>query len=125
MWPNESLLSPQPRLGPNQTQTQGKFPLPTLKALPFAWVIRALRETQPFLILWRPEVLVPPDEREGLTRLVAALNEHRNFAAALLARRPEKKDVLVTVDPLQIADIEIKPLAGTETETPDGAGEKH
>ena len=72
-----------------------------------------------------PEVLVPPDEREGLTRLVAALNEHRNFAAALLARRPEKKDDLVTVDPLQIADIEIKPLAGTETETPDGAGEKH
>ena len=69
-----------------------------------------------------PEVLVPPDEREGLTWLVAALNEHKNFAAAFSA---EKKDALATVDPVQIAEIEIKPLAGAETETPDGAGEKH
>ena len=72
-----------------------------------------------------PEVLVPPDEREGLAQLVATLNEHRDVAAALLAQRPRKKDVPVVVDPLQISDIEIKPLEGTETEASDGAGEKH
>ena len=71
------------------------------------------------------EVLVPPDEREGLAHLVATLNERRDFAVALRAQRPEKKDGLVTVDPLQISDIEIKPLEGTETETSDGAGETH
>jgi len=37
----------------------------------------------------------------------------------------EKEDGLAAVDPLQIPDIEIKPLEGTETETSHGAGEKH
>lgn len=72
-----------------------------------------------------PEVLVPPDEREGLAQLVAKLSEHRDVAAALLAQRTEEKDALVTVDPLKIPDIEIKPLEGAETETSDGPGEKH
>ena len=69
------------------------------------------------------EVLVPPDERKGLARLVATLNEHGDVAA-FLAQRPERKDALVTVDPLKISDIEIKPLEGTEIEDSDGAGEK-
>jgi len=72
-----------------------------------------------------PEILVPPDEREGLAQLVAMLNQHKDFAAAFLAPRPEKKDALVTVDPLLISDLEIKPLEGTETETSDGTGERH
>lgn len=72
-----------------------------------------------------PEVLVPPDEREELARFVAALNQHRDFAAAFLAQRPEKKDAPVAVDPLQISDIEIKPLEGTEAENSDNTGEKH
>ena len=71
-----------------------------------------------------PEVLVPPDEREGLEQLVATLNQHKGFAAAFLAQRPEKKDAPVTVDPLRISDIEIKTLKGAETEASDGAGEK-
>ena len=71
-----------------------------------------------------PEVLVPPDEREGLAKLVATLNEHADVAAAFLAQRPEKKDTLVIVNPLKISDIEIKPLEGAETEASDGAGEK-
>lgn len=70
------------------------------------------------------EVLVPPDEREGLARLVVTLNQHRDLAA-FLAQRTEEKDALVTVDPLKIPDIEIKPLEGAETETSDGPGEKH
>jgi hypothetical protein len=71
-----------------------------------------------------PEALVPPDEREGLAQLVATLNQHKDFAAAFLAPRPEKKDALVTVDPLQISDVEIKPLEGTETEGSDDEGER-
>jgi len=67
-----------------------------------------------------PEVLVPPDEREAFARLVAVLNEHSDVAASLLAKAPQK-DAVVTADPLQIPDIEIKPLEGTETS--DG-GEK-
>lgn len=71
-----------------------------------------------------PEVLVPPDEREGLAQFVATLKQHKDFAAAFLAQRREKKDAPVGVDSLQISDIEIKLLEGTETEASDGAGEK-
>ncbi len=71
-----------------------------------------------------PEVLVPPNERVAFARLVAALNERSEVGKALLSQTAEKKDALVSVDPLQIADLEIKPLEGTETEAQDGAGEK-
>lgn len=72
-----------------------------------------------------PEVLVPPDERDGLALLVASLNEHRDLAAALLARVPDNEDSLISVDRLHIDALEIKPLEGRETETLDSAGEKH
>jgi hypothetical protein len=72
-----------------------------------------------------PEVLVPPDERDGLAQLVAGLSEYRDLAAALLPRVPQKNDSLIGVDRLQIDALEIKPLEGRETETLDSAGEKH
>ena len=72
-----------------------------------------------------PDVLVPPDEREGLARFVASLNEHGDLAFVLLARVPDKKDSSITVDRLQIDALEIKPLEGSERETPDSGGEKH
>jgi hypothetical protein len=71
-----------------------------------------------------PEVLVPPDEREGLALLVASLNEHRDLAAALLVHVPEKKDLSIDVERLQIDALEIKPLDGRETEALDSGGEK-
>jgi len=71
-----------------------------------------------------PEVLVPPDEREAFARFVAVLNEHSDVGASLLAKVPEKKEGLAAVEPLQIHEIEIKPLEATDSETSDGAGEK-
>ncbi|HVH72542.1 MAG TPA: hypothetical protein VNB49_15725 [Candidatus Dormibacteraeota bacterium] len=71
------------------------------------------------------EVIVPPDEREALARLVAVLNERSDVAASLLPKAREKKEGLETVDPLKIPDLEIKALEGAETETSDGASEKH
>jgi hypothetical protein len=72
-----------------------------------------------------PEVLVPPDERDGLAQLVASINEHRGLAGALLARVPDKKDSLISVDGLHIDALEVKALEGREPETLDRAGEKH
>lgn len=71
-----------------------------------------------------PEVLVPPNEREAFARLIAALNKPNSVAAALLTHAPEKEAGLVSLEPLQIPDLEIKPLEGTEAETSDVAGEK-
>jgi negative regulator of sigma E activity len=64
----------------------------------------------------QPEVLVPPDEREAFSSFVFAVQQHRDVAAALLAPSPKKQDALVTVEPLQIAHLEMKPLEGRETE---------
>lgn len=71
-----------------------------------------------------PEVLVPPDEREGFARLVAAMNQRNDIAAALLVPA-EKRDALLSLEPVEIKDLEIKPLETMETETSDGTGEKH
>jgi hypothetical protein len=71
------------------------------------------------------EVLVPPDEREAFSRFVFTVQQRRDVAAALLAPSPRKQDSLVTVEPLQIADLEVKPLEGRETEISGGMGEQH
>jgi hypothetical protein len=72
-----------------------------------------------------PEVLVPPDEREAFSRFVSAVQQRRDVATALLAPSPKKQDALVTVEPLQIADLEVKPLEGRETEISGHVGEQH
>jgi hypothetical protein len=70
------------------------------------------------------EVLVPSDEREALASFVATLSQRSDLAAALFTQTTEKKDGLVGVDPLHIADIEVKPLEGGGTETLNNASEK-
>jgi len=73
----------------------------------------------------QPEVLVPPDEREAFFSFVFTVQQHGDVAAALLAPSPKKQDALVTVEPLQIADLEVKPLEGRETEISGRVGEQH
>jgi len=66
----------------------------------------------------QPEVLVPPDEREAFFSFVIAVQQHGDVAAALLAPSPKKQDALVTVEPLQIAHLEVKPLEGGKPKFP-------
>ena len=72
----------------------------------------------------QPEVLVPPDEREAFFSFVFTVQQRRDVAAALLAPSPKKQDALVTVEPLQIADLEVKPLEGRGTEISGRVGEQ-
>ena len=72
----------------------------------------------------RPEVLVPPDEREAFARFVAVLGERREVALALATPAPQTKDEPAGLEPLQINGLEIKLLAGTESEQSDGAEQK-
>jgi hypothetical protein len=69
----------------------------------------------------RPEVLVPPDEREALARFVATLREHNDVALDLATPGPHSRDTPVSFDPLRINRLEIKPLE--DTDTFDGASE--
>jgi hypothetical protein len=71
----------------------------------------------------QPEVLVPPDEREAFSRFVATVQLRGDVAEALLAPGPRKQDTLVTVESLQIENLELKPLEGRETEVSGRVGE--
>ena len=72
----------------------------------------------------QPEVLVPPDEREAYSRFIFTVQQRRDLAAALLAPSPKKQDAPVTLELLQIADLELKPLEGRETEIAARVGEQ-
>jgi len=72
----------------------------------------------------QPEVLVPPDEREAFARFVAVLGERREVAIALVTPAPQAKDRPASLELLQINELEIKPLAGTESEQSDGTEQK-
>lgn len=110
-----ALTAPTTETSPNKTSSEGT----QIAAIRVNHRQTSRNSTKrPFAASSNPEVLVPPGEREGLAQLVASLNEHRDLAAALVASRPEKKDALVTVDPLQISHIEIKPLEGAGGDTP-------
>ena len=72
----------------------------------------------------QPEVLVPPDEREAFFSFVSTVQQHSDVAAALLAPSPKKQDGLVSVEPLQIAHLEVKPLEARETDISGRVGEQ-
>ncbi len=72
----------------------------------------------------QPEVLVPPDEREAFARFVAVLGERRELALALVTSARPTNDEPTGLEPLQINGLEIKLLAGTESEQSDGTEQK-
>jgi len=72
----------------------------------------------------QPEVLVPPDEREALARIVVVLGERREVARALVRPAPQRKDEAAGLEPLQINGLEIKLLEEREAEVSDGAEQK-
>ena len=72
----------------------------------------------------QPEVLVPPDEREAFARFVAVLGERREVALALVTPAPQRKDEPAGLKPIQINGLDVKPLAGTESEQSDGTEQK-
>jgi hypothetical protein len=72
----------------------------------------------------RLEVLVPPQEREGLARFISSQQERSDVVVALVAPAQDHKDMLLSVKPLEIAELEVLPLASPESEVPDGTEEK-
>ena len=68
-----------------------------------------------------PEVLVPPEEREALARFVAAVEQRNEIARALVTRAPDADNKALKIEPLQIAQLELKPLGAEEVESNDRA----
>jgi hypothetical protein len=69
----------------------------------------------------QPEVLVPSDEREAFARFVATLQERGEMAVALVTPSTPEKGAPASLEPLQINQLEVKPLEGAQSEESDGA----
>ncbi len=74
----------------------------------------------------RLQVLVPPDEREAFARFIEARQERSDvdLAAALVASASDKTDGSLSVEALQIAKLEVRPLESLAGEVPDGTEEE-
>ncbi|MGA2095311.1 MAG: hypothetical protein ABSH39_03355 [Candidatus Acidiferrum sp.] len=67
------------------------------------------------------EVIVPPDERQGLTHFIATMQEGRDLT---VAPAPNMKDERMSMPLLQIAELEVQPLEMDKSDVPDSKKEK-
>jgi hypothetical protein len=70
------------------------------------------------------EVLVPPEEREALARFISLQPERTEVVIAVVAPVRDDKDTLLSVKPLEIAELAVTPLEALASEVPDGEEEK-
>jgi hypothetical protein len=70
------------------------------------------------------EVIVPPDEREAFARFIATMQEGRDVTVAFVKPPLNKVEEPMSVALLQIAELEVQPLEGAESEVPDSTEEK-
>jgi hypothetical protein len=70
------------------------------------------------------EVLVPPEEREAFARFISSQQERTKVVIAVVATGSDERNALLSVKPLEIAELEVLPLASPESEVPDGTEEK-
>lgn len=71
----------------------------------------------------RIEVRVPPEERDALARFITARQEESDFAVLLAAPTPDWVNEPMSVAPLEIADLEVRPLDRLGSEVPDSRNE--
>jgi len=70
------------------------------------------------------EVLVPSEEREAFARFISSQLERTDVAIAVVATASDEKDRPLQVEPLEIAELEVKRLESVMSEVPDGTEEK-
>jgi hypothetical protein len=70
------------------------------------------------------EILVPPEEREAFARFISSQQTRDKAVIAIVATAPDEKDALLSVKPLEIAELEVLPLEPLVSEVPDGTDEK-
>jgi hypothetical protein len=70
------------------------------------------------------EVIVPPDEREAFARFVSRQQERSDVVIAVVATAPDNQDRPLSVEPLLIAKLEVKPLEQLESGAGDSTQEE-
>jgi anti-sigma factor RsiW len=70
------------------------------------------------------EVLVPPEEREAFARFISSQHGRSEVVIAVVVPAGDNKGTLLSLKPLEIAELEVTPLEALASEVPDGTEEK-
>jgi hypothetical protein len=70
------------------------------------------------------DVLVPPEEREAFARFIGSQPGRSGVVIAVVAAPPDNKDKRLSVESLEIAELEVKPLEALASEATDGTEEE-
>ncbi len=72
------------------------------------------------------EVIVPPEERDAFARFISSQSVRNDAPAISLAAVgvPERKDEPMSLAPLRIAELEVKPLEALASEVPDDSEDR-
>jgi hypothetical protein len=70
------------------------------------------------------DVLVPPEEREAFARFIGSQPGRSGVVIAVVAAAADNKDKRLSVEPLEIAELEVKPLEALPSELSDGTYEQ-
>jgi|HubBroStandDraft_2_1064218.scaffolds.fasta_scaffold73112_2 hypothetical protein len=72
------------------------------------------------------EVIVPAEERDAFARFISSQSVRNDAPAIALAAvaAAEKKDEPMSLAPLQIAELEVRPLEALASEVPDGSEDR-
>jgi hypothetical protein len=70
------------------------------------------------------DVLVPPEEREAFARFMGSQPGPSGVVIAVVAAAADNKDKRLSVEPLEIAELEVKPIEALRSEPSDGTYEE-
>jgi hypothetical protein len=66
------------------------------------------------------DALVPPEEREAFARFIGSQPGRGGVVIAVVAAAADNEDKRLSVEPLEIAELKVKPLEAFASEVPDG-----
>jgi hypothetical protein len=118
---------PAPSRQKPETSAQSEAPgAPRVAASSRSYHAEARRNSAPanFASPAQPEVLVPPEEREAFARFIGSQPERNEVLVAVVAPAADNAAAILSVKPLEILELEVKPLEAVAGEDPDGAEEK-
>jgi len=122
----EQLFSAPPREKPEASTRGEARGTPAIVASSRSYRIQHQRSTAPASSPSSNamEVLVPPEEREAFARFIGSQPGPSGVVIAVVAAATDNKDQRLSVEPLEIAELEVKPIEALRSELADGTYEE-
>jgi hypothetical protein len=117
----KQIFSVPPRKNPEISARREASGTSAIAASSHSYRAAPRRNSAPSTLL---EVLVPPEEREAFARFISLQHERSEVVVAVVAPASDDTAKLLSVKPLEIAELEVKRIEALASEVPDGTEEK-